>query len=138
MAAPSWYALCKLSKYDWLCALLQHALTMMVCWLSICYSSLQVFTHIYWFLQLGLALAPACGMLLGLVTVLDLALLAGRLFQSTEESLPQRAQAEVLQLVAAVVHQVMLTAFRRACCRLSKPLLVDLLTIPDFKAWFHS
>lgn len=56
-------------------------------------------------LMLGLALAPACGMPLGLATVLDLALLAGMLFPSNEESLPQRAQAEVLQLGVAAVHQ---------------------------------
>lgn len=81
---------------------------------------LQLITHICWFLQLGLALAPACGMPLGLATVLDLALLAGMLFPSNEESLPLRAQAEVLQLGVAAVHQVTHTAFHHACCPLSK------------------
>lgn len=79
-------------------------------WLSFC----------GWFLQSGMALALACGMLLGLVTALGLALLVVMLSQSTEESLPQRAQAEVLQLGVAVVYQVMHTACNHAYCPLSE------------------
>ena len=75
-----------------------------------------------WFLQLGLALALACVMLLGLVTALGLALLVVMLSQSTEESLPQRAQAEVLQLGVGAVRQVMHTAFHHADCCLSTML----------------
>lgn len=62
--------------------------------------------HVRLIVQVGLVLAPACGTLLGLVTTQDLGLLVVMLFQSTEESLPQRAQAEVLQLGVAVVRQV--------------------------------
>ena len=62
------------------------------------------------FLQVGLVLALACGMLLGLVTALGLALLVDMLSQSIEESLHQQAQAEVLQWDVAVVYQVQLPA----------------------------
>lgn len=82
---------------------------LVLCYIMPCqqlYAGCQMGIHPWLILQLGLALALACGTLLGLVTTQDLGLLVVMLFQSTEESLPQRAQAEVLQLGVAVVHQV--------------------------------
>lgn len=70
------------------------------------YAGCQMGIHRWLILQLGLALALACGTLLGLVTTQHLGLLVVMLFQSTEENLPQQARAEVLQLGVAVVHQV--------------------------------